>query len=149
MSDGTGISARDVAEAILELTREALLTGDCDTFCAVFHTPLPMAVSGETHLAETVEDLRQSFWSVFDRYKSLGVTDLDRSVTHAEFTSPDRIETTHTSRRIIPDAPSQEMYPVFSVIERIGHDWKVTSVQYAIDSKDRVADAIVNPRAAS
>ena len=142
MIQTTQISARDVAEAILEVTGEALLSGDCESFCAVFHVPIKMAINTESVYIETRDDLCRAFTDLHQRYRTLGVTALNRYISDAAYVAPDVIKSTHISERIGPTMEPQELYPVFTTITKLDGVWKVTACEYAIDEDSMLARAI-------
>ncbi len=136
------ITALKIAEAILEITGDALMTGDFDAFAAVFHVPQFMAtMAGPVHM-ETVDDMRRCFDEMHQHFKGIGVTELVRACVAAEYKSPTRIESTHVTELLQNGKRLNEPYPVFSVLEKIDGDWKVTGGEYALEPSNGQALAI-------
>ena len=142
MSQQMQIAASDIAEAILEITGDALLSGDFDAFAAVFHVPQVMATMAGPINMETVDDMRRAFDELHQHFKAIGVTDMVRSIVAAEYETPARIQSTHVSNLLHNGKRLNEPYPVFSVLERINGDWKVTGGEYALEPTNGQALAL-------
>ena len=142
MGDGTRIAARDISEAILEITGEALLSGDFDAFAAVFHVPHYMATMAGPVYMETQDDMRRVFDQMRVYFNEAGITQLNRKVTEARYVSDDAIESTHVSEILNPDGRPRGDYPVFSVIEKIDGVWKVVRSEYVLEPETGQAMAI-------
>ncbi len=136
------IAASDIAEAILEVTGEALMSGDFDALAAVYHVPqIMLTMAGPIHM-ETPEDLRRAFDGTLQHFKGLGVTELVRACVAAEYTSPTRIESTHVTELVKNGERLNEPFPVFSVLEKIGDGWSVTRAEYALEETNAWALAL-------
>jgi hypothetical protein len=135
-------AASDIAEALLEITGEALLSGDFDAFAAVFHVPQVMAtMAGPIHM-ETLDDMRRAFDEMHQHFKAVGVTQMVRTCVAAAYETPTRIQSTHVSDLLHNGKRLNEPYPVFSVIERIDGNWKVTGGEYALEPSNGQALAL-------
>lgn len=136
------IAATDIAEAVLEITGDALMSGDFDAFRSVFHVPQHMATMAGQIFMETEDDMRRAFDELHAHFKALGVTDLVRQVVVSEYTSPTRISSTHTSEVTRNGHRLCDSYPVFSILEKIDGTWKVTGSEYALDATNGQAMAL-------
>lgn len=142
MVEQAQITASDIAKAILEITGDALMSGDFDAFAAVFHAPQVMAtMAGQIHM-ETVEDMRRAFDEMHHYFKAMGVTELVRACVAAEYKSTTRIESTHVSELLKNGKRINDPYPVFSVISKVDGTWKVTGSEYALEASNGQAMAI-------
>ncbi|MCK0095546.1 hypothetical protein MWU60_08175 [Yoonia sp. F2084L] len=136
------IAAKDIAEALLETTGNALMSGDFDAFAAVFHAPQVMAtMAGPVHM-ETVDDMRRAFDGMHEHLTAMGVTHMYRTVVAAEFKAPSMIESTHVTELLQDGKRLNEPYPVFSVLKMIDGNWKVTGGEYALEASNGQALAI-------
>jgi hypothetical protein len=142
MGQETGIAAVDIASAILEITGEALMSGDFDAFLGVFHVPQHMATMAGPIFMETEADMRRAFDQMHAHFSNTGVTDLVREVVAAQYISPTRISSTHVSEMIRNGQRLNDPYPVFSIIEKIDATWKVTGSEYALEANNGQALAI-------
>ena len=142
MSQEMQIAASDIAEAILEITGDALLSGDFKAFAAVFHVPQVMTTMAGSINMETIEDMRRAFDDMHLYFKTAGVTDMVRTCVAAEYKSPTLIETTHVSDILHSGKRLREPYPVFSILEKTNGDWKVTGGEYALESTNGQALAL-------
>jgi len=142
MAEGTQIVASDIAKAILETTGDALLCGDFAAFRSVFHVPQTMATMAGPIFMETEDDMRRAFDEMHSYFKGLGVTNLVRQVVVAEYSTPARIASTHTCDLLCNGQYLSDSYPVFSIIERIDGNWKVTKSEYALEATNGQAMAL-------
>ncbi len=142
MSQDMQISAIDVSQALLEITGDALLSGDFDAFSAVFHVPQTMATMAGPIYMETVEDMQRAFDDMHTHFRAIGVTEMIRKCVSAEYKSPTRIESTHVSDLLHNGKRLNEPYPVFSSLEKIDGQWKVTSGEYALEPSNGQALAL-------
>ncbi len=135
-------AASDIAEALLEITGDALLSGNFDAFAAVFHVPQVMAtMAGPIHM-ETMDDMRRAFDEMHQHFKAIGVTEMVRTCVAADYKSSTRIESTHVSDLLHNGKRLSEPYPVFSVLEKVDGDWKVTGGEYALEPSNGQALAL-------
>lgn len=132
MGDTMNITAADISTAILDVTGEALMTGNFDAFLSVFHVPQHMETLGGPIFMETEEDMRRAFDQMHNHLRAVKITDLVRKVVASEYGSGTRIESTHTSEALQNGKRMSDPYPVFSVIEKIDGTWKVTRSEYAL-----------------
>lgn len=136
------IAASDVSQALLDITGEALLSGDFDAFASVFHVPQYMATMAGQVYMETQDDMRRAFNEMHNHFKSVGATDLARKCISAEYKTPTRIEATHEGEVLRDGKRLNGPYPGFSILERIDGSWKVTGSEYALEPDDAQARAI-------
>lgn len=142
MPNRVRIAAKDIAEAILEITGDALVKGDFDAFASVFHVPQYMATMAGPVYMESVEDMRRAFDDMHAYFKGAGIDELNRKVTEAHYVSDTSIESTHLSEVVAADGASIGTYPVFSVLEKIDGVWKVARSEYCLEPDTAEATAI-------
>ncbi|WP_108816217.1 hypothetical protein [Loktanella sp. Alg231-35] len=142
MADQATIAASDIAEAILEVTGDALMSGNFDAFSAVFHAPQTMVTMAGPVYMENLEDMRRAFDEMHQYLKGMGVTEMIRACVASEYTSPTRIESTHVTELLQNGKRLNEPYPVFSILEKVNGGWKVTRGEYALEESNGQALAI-------
>ncbi|EBA12974.1 hypothetical protein [Roseobacter sp. CCS2] len=136
------IAANDVSQRLLDITGDALLSGDFDAFASVFHAPQHMATMAGPIYMETTEDMRRAFVEMHNHLRGIGATDTVRKCVVAEYKTPTRIEATHTNEVLRHGTRLSGPYPCFSVLEKIDGNWKVTGSEYALEPNDGQAMAI-------
>lgn len=142
MTQEMQIAATDIAQALLEVTGNALMSEDFAAFAAVFHVPQVMTTMAGPIQMETIDDMRRAFDDMCQHFAAIGVTELIRNCVAAEYKTPTRIETTHVSELLHNGKRLSEPYPVFSVLEKIDGNWKVTGGEYALEPSNGQALAL-------
>lgn len=145
MKQVNGQTAKDISEMLLELTGDALMDGNFDTFATCFHLPHTIETPDFKRVLETRADLKAVFDSVTDDYRRKRVTELIRICEVAEFKTETRIEATHITHMMSGNQRVNDPFPNFSVLEYIAGRWQATTTQYAVDNKTTVGRAISNP----
>lgn len=135
-------TAREVSEHLLKVTADALLAQDFDSFANVFGLPQRMTTDGSEITLKTRSELGQTFHQTCAHFQSTGVTELRRICEAAEFNGPDRVEATHISHVIANGENIMPPYPVYSVLERINGQWKITASDYALSDDHPQAQAM-------
>lgn len=143
MADGQDISALAIAEELLDITGEALLSGDFHAFAAVFHLPNTMTTLSGTVVVSDLAHLRRVFDGVREKFRCGGVTNLVRYVDAAKFRTPTQIASTHVSHLMSGSSLLEEPYPVFSIIELVDGVWKGVSSDYAVKPRGPQDNAIL------
>ncbi|MEJ8561309.1 hypothetical protein QTO30_08800 [Yoonia sp. GPGPB17] len=142
MGQEAQIAASDIAQALLEVTGNALMTGDFEAFKSAFHVPQKMAtLAGPIHM-ETVEDMERAFREMCQHFKVIGLTEMIRTCVAAEYKSPALVESTHVAELLRNGKRLNEPYPVFSTLQKIDGVWKVTGSEYALDPMNGQALAL-------
>ena len=136
------IAASDIAEAILEITGEALMSGNFEAFASVFHVPQVMSTMAGSINMESIDDMRRAFDNSRAHFEAIGVTEMVRNCVAAEYKTPTRIESTHVCNLLHNGKRLNEPYPVFSVLEKVDGAWKVTGSEYALESTNGQALAL-------
>ena len=142
MSQTGQLDAVDISQALLDLTGEALISGDFELFAGSFHVPQHVATMGQVNFIETLTDLRRAFDALHQHFVDEGVTELRRNCVTAKYTSSTRIESSHVSEMMQGETWFKPPYPNFSVLEKIDGHWKVTGGEYALDKSDGQAIAL-------
>ena len=145
MEQVNGRTAREISEMLLELTGEALLSGNFETFAVCFHLPHTIETPDYKRVLKTRNDLQAVFESVTDDYRRKRVTRLIRICEVAEFKSEQRVEATHITHLMAGDQRVTDPFPNFSVLELIDGRWQCTASQYAVDKNTTVGRAISDP----
>jgi uncharacterized protein (DUF2461 family) len=147
MEQVNGQTAKQVSEMLLELTGEALLSGDFRLFSLCFHLPHVIETADSKRVLKTTEDLRAVFDSVTDDYRRRHVTRLVRICEVAEFNSETKLKATHITHMMSGDQRVNDPFPCYSVLEFIDGRWQCVSSQYAVDNKTTVGRAIAETTA--
>ena len=129
---GDSQAARTVAEGLLARTRDALMAGDADAFCACFALPHRIELFDSTNLIETPEDLKAVFFAMRGFLLRHGITEMVRHCIEAEFVDEDTISSTHMSRLLRGHELMQPPYPVYSIVKRIEGAWLIAHGKYAV-----------------
>ncbi len=138
------ISAREIAEDLLERTGTAMVAGDFPGFAECFHFPQDLDTFDGNITITSPTELKHVFFQVLECYQSLGVTNMVRHVVAAEFRGPAEIMSTHESRLFSGAALIKEPYVVLSVLKRKDGLWKIFRSQYAIADMPRLNTALLN-----
>ena len=142
MDQVNGRTAKEISEMLLELTGDALLSGNFETFAACFHLPHTIETPDYKRVLHSRMDLQAVFDSVTDDYRRKRVTRLVRICEVAEFKSETRVEATHITHMMSGNQRVGEPFPNFSVLEFIDGRWQATATQYAVDKTTTVGRAI-------
>ena len=142
MDQVNGQTAKEISEMLLELTGDALLSGNFETLAACFHLPHTIETPDHKRVLHSRRDLQTVFDSVTDDYRRKRITKLVRICEVAEFKSETRVEATHITHMMSGDQRVGDPFPNFSVLEFIDGRWQVTASQYAVDNQTTVGRAI-------
>ncbi|MDX8351150.1 hypothetical protein [Cognatiyoonia sp. IB215182] len=135
-------TAKEISEHLLKVTADALMQHDFESFASAFGLPQTMTtIESEIRLL-TRDDLRMAFEQMCDCFQSMGMTELRRVCEAAAFCGPDRVEATHTSHVLAHGKDIVPPYPVFSVLERLDGQWKITGSDYALAGDQPQAKAL-------
>lgn len=135
-------TAKEISEYLLNITANALMEHDFESFAAAFGLPQTMTTAEREIRFETRDDLRATFEQMCAFFQSQGVTALERTCEAAVFHGPDRVEATHTSRVLANGKDVTPPYPVYSVLERLQGQWKITRADYALEDDQPQAQAL-------
>ncbi|MDX8348206.1 hypothetical protein SLH49_09420 [Cognatiyoonia sp. IB215446] len=135
-------TAKEISEHLLNVTANALMQHDFESFASAFGLPQTMTTAESEIRLLTRDDLRTAFEQMCECFQSMGVTELRRVCEAAAFCGPDRVEATHTSYVLAHGNDVVPPYPVFSVLERLQGQWKITSSDYALAADQPQAQAL-------
>lgn len=136
----TQFSAMDIAQAIFEVLGDAVVAADFETFSSLFQVPLQMAQGSKNVTVKDNDDLHVLFMRRHNRLKDLGATLLVRACVSASFETPLRILATHVGHVVKDNERLSEPQPIYTVIEKIGGDWKITANECAVFINDEDAN---------
>lgn len=127
------LTAEDIADELLYRTGKPFKSDDYAEVADCFILPQYLETLIGSRLIESKDAVLQVFASVRQYYKENGVCDVVRTVVSAEFFAPDILGSTHVSRLMRANGELfRAPYPVYSIIRRVGEDWKIASTSYAI-----------------
>ncbi|WP_136439830.1 hypothetical protein [Pacificoceanicola onchidii] len=124
--------AIEIAQDLLERSGKSYFENDFDLFRSCFQIPQEFETFGGKRRISTVEELRALFDGMLKYFKDNGITGLHRRVIAARFLSEDSIQSTHEAQFITDKAQIGSPYPVMSILEKRGTDWKVVRGSYAL-----------------
>lgn len=125
-------SAKSVSERLLQITGDALKTGDFASFAACFSLPHTVDTFEGRREVKTVGDIREIYECTRRYFDAHNITDLVRTCVEAEFRDLDTIASTHISRVLSGNKLVQDPYPVFTILVRTDAGWQISDSQYAI-----------------
>ncbi|MEO9823691.1 MAG: hypothetical protein ABJF50_04635 [Paracoccaceae bacterium] len=127
------LTAEDIAEELLYRTGNTLVANDIGKIADCFIVPQYMETLLGSRLIESKEAVEQVIISIRQYLTDNDLVDPVRTVVSAEFLDGDTVGSTHVSRLIRTDGELfRAPYPVYSIIRRVGDDWKIASSSYAI-----------------
>lgn len=135
--------ARDISNALLSRSGQALKSGDFEQFASCFAFPHEIETFAGSNLLETEEDLHQLFNAVRHKHVAMSVTDMVRHCISAEFHDDETVKATHETRLMNGRFLVQDPYPCFSVIRFLDGAWRVASSCYAIPDAHALQDAFM------
>ena len=137
MAQGKDIETLQTARALLDLTGEALLTGDFFLMKSCFALPYAITTVDGKYVIETEQEMHLLFKNMRAEYARQGVTRLDRTVLSAERVSDTLINSTHIAQQYAGDQKLKEPFPVVSTITRVGKEWRIATGDYAVEAGSR------------
>ncbi len=146
MTEGQDNEAKAIPARLLDITGDALMSGDFERFAPCFSLPNAVSTVEGCVVMETREEMRAVFEDVHAYYASKGVTRLDRTVEFAVFDGPDMIRYSHISRLWNGETLVQPVYTSNSVIERRGDDWQVIDSKYSFKDRPDHTAAMIGRR---
>lgn len=126
--------ARNIAEALLRRSGDALISGDFEMLSKCFHFPNTIETIKGAERLENPEDLRKVFDGVRLQFRRMGVSLLERHVVAADFRDERTITSTHQTRLFNGTQLLQAPFPVFSVVT-LGTDgvWRIKQSMYGLE----------------
>lgn len=128
-------TAREVAEALLERSRRALLDNDFEGFLQCFALPVEIETFDGRRWLKTPEHVRGLFDAVRYHHRKTGVTDAVQHVVEAVFKDPATVAATHETRLLNKNVLTQKPYPVFSLLIDGEQGWQIKSITFAIEDQ--------------
>jgi hypothetical protein len=125
--------AREIYQELLDQIGTAIRERDRSEYIRHFCLPHRVQTFDSSLVVETEETLGTYFDRMIERLASLGVPELTRYCTVAEFKDSDTIQGFHHTKLINRDLMIVEDYTALSVLKRVADRWKVSESQYAED----------------
>ncbi len=143
------IYAEEIAQELLEISGESLLSGDLPTFRRCFELPLQLETVTGTRAITNDSEFAEVFESVRHYMKETGAVDFVRTVISASFRNPTTIGSIHVTSEIYEGGQlKRPAYPVRSTLKKFDSGWKTTSCLYVItNSPDHNAALLGTQRA--
>lgn len=126
--------ARRIYQSLLDGIGDAIRLCDFSRYRPFFHFPHQLETFEGATVVETPAALNVMFDGMCSRLQDLGVTELTRNCTVAQFGGPDTIRGCHDTRLISDDAVQHEAYSALSTLRLIDGQWQVVAAQYAEDN---------------
>jgi len=134
--------AKEISEEILEVTAQAMLSNDFESFAPWFHLPHYISSTKDKVKLTTREETRVMFDKVVEYYTLYRVTELIRIVEVSEYLTPTRIEATHITHVMSGSQRVVGSYPCYSVLKLTDGRWQLHNSQYAVDEHTTVGYAL-------
>lgn len=125
-------TATEIAEALLEKTGHAVMTGDFETFRACFILPNEVHTLDGHQVVNDAAKLREIFDGMREHLRMQNVTHMIRRIYRAQFEDPDTISSAHTTRLVSGTMYVQEPYSVASKLRRTDGVWQVAYSKYSV-----------------
>lgn len=137
-----GPSAREIIEAMLRRTADAILAGDFDALNACFRLPFTIETQSAKIIVETEAQHREIFVRLVEGYRSKRVTEIVRVCDAAEFVSPKLIRSLHTSHTMAGDKRVDDASSTLATVELFEDGWRITDAQYVAQSNIPIGRAL-------
>lgn len=122
--------ATDVIALLLDLTGDAMRTGDFDAYAQRFALPQTMRSPQGVQNLTQVSDLRQVFDGVRASMAERGATELVRTVITARFTCATEVSSSHISCWVVDGRRVASPYTCHGVAQLRGGRWLITDSSY-------------------
>ncbi|WP_425038197.1 hypothetical protein [Primorskyibacter sp. S187A] len=139
----TDLTARAIAQDLLDKTGQAMLKGDFDTFRRYFTLPHHITTYEGQRTLETIDDLHSVFEGVVAAHASDGVTRLERWVEAANWVDQTTIRHTHVASRYAGDRLLRGPHPSISILKLEDGVWRISESQYAIHDWPKAQSAFM------
>ncbi|MCT4557164.1 MAG: hypothetical protein N4A61_03795 [Pelagimonas sp.] len=143
MRRGSGQTAFDISQSLLDRTARAQMEDDFDAFFQHVTLPYSLAADGEQTIMHNRQEVQGTFDAVRAHYMSLGTTELKRMVTFALFDGPDIIHSTHETTVLgdgVPVAPSFSTYVRY---KRTDQGWRIQHSQFWLSDLPGVTEVLL------
>lgn len=137
-------TARQITEALLSLTGDAMMADDFDAFHRHQILPQPIETFEGRKMVRTSQQMRNVFSSVRAHQRRLGVTHLVRHCAEAKFVGDENLEAVYTSYAYRGRALVQKPYQSFAFLRRVAGEWKFAYCMYAVPDDSRLNAALLN-----
>jgi len=134
MALGKEAETHKIAQALLELTGEALLTGDFVLMKSCFTLPHTFSTIDGEYVVESEQELSLLFKNIRAEYARQGVTRLDRKILAAKRVSDTVIYSIHITHQFAGDDKLKEPFPVASTLAWSGSEWRIATSNYAVEA---------------
>lgn len=138
-------TAQEVSEHLLDLTGQALMSGDTQMFLDALTFPYDLETASGTRTYEGPEQIQEVFQAVHGHFQQMRVTLLARHCVAAQFRSDDEVVATHETRLISDGLLIEEPFPTLSILVRdAAGAWKIRSSSYYVPA-DSIYRAALDP----
>lgn len=124
-------NAKEIFQHLLDQIGSAILKEDADKYLSFVVFPHRLQTFDMSRTIDGPAELRQYFERFIYRLKELGVRELDRHCTQAEFIDKNTIHGFHETKIIDRDLVILENYFGLSTLRLADGVWKVADSQYA------------------
>lgn len=131
-----------VLEHTLQVTGDALISGDFDAFASIFDLPHNITTFEGNVVLKTPQDLRQTFDSIRNQFRQNRITSIVRQCISAQFDGAKRIKATHTTRLLAGAQQIGETSMGYSILTLKSGRWLGVASQYAV-AEEHMSRAII------
>ncbi len=132
MTAATPDEAKQISQGLLELTGEAIMSGDFSRFEPHFNLPHEVSTFEKTVTIKTIDDLREVFEGIQNHVRTSRTERLIRECVEACFIDDNIIEAMHETRTFRGGTMVLEPSLTLATLKKIDNTWKVAKSDYAI-----------------
>ena len=140
--------ALEIADHLLELTRQAYHARDFEVFRKYFIVPQVVGTFDGDRVIRTLSELREVYEAMLDMMAQRGVIDIKRRTIEARFLGPDRIQSTFISEYILPGYAISDEVVAHGTLRCVDGQWMVEESRYAT-AMDGVSKALMGRNASA
>ncbi|MCC1493251.1 hypothetical protein [Cognatishimia sp. F0-27] len=124
-----------IAKRILDSTTACFLSGDAEQFADHFALPQLLGTVEGSRLVRTRDDLIETFGKAREYFANHSIVRIEREVETALFDGPDLIRQSYLSRYLSGSDSVEQRFSSYSVLQRLGGQWKVVSNLLAMQDR--------------
>ncbi len=125
------LTAQQIYQDLLDRIGSSIVFGDFESYRTYFELPHRFETFEKRLLISTLDELKSIFEGTCEHLRTIGIQELSRSCTLAEFSDPQTIKGCHDTRLIAPDNRVMDGYSALSTLRLRNGAWRVAESQYA------------------
>lgn len=137
------VKAGEIAQDLLDSTRDAMIRGDTDAFVAHFLLPHKIETFAGSVTHKTNQDLKDQLAQVLAFNTQLGVTSIKRFCHEASFMASGEIECVYVTHLFSGGVEVRAPHSTYVVLRPDEGIWKIAYTMYNVESTDTNSDVVV------